>query len=143
MKIAVTYENGQVYQHFGHTQFFKIYDIQDSRLVSSQVIATGTSGHASLAGLLADQGVQVLICGGLGGCARTALEEAHIAVYGGVQGEADAVIDALLHGGLDYDPDARCTHHEEGHSCGHHEGGHTCGGHRDHSEGHTCGHCHD
>lgn len=135
MKIAVTYENGQVYQHFGHTQYFKIYDIQDSKLVASQVVPTGTSGHASLAGLLYDQGVTVLICGGLGGCARTALEQAGIAVYGGVHGEADAVIDALLHGGLEYDPDAKCDHHDHGE-------GHSCGGHHDHEEGHTCGHCH-
>ena len=27
MRIAVTYENGQIFQHFGHTEAFKIYDV--------------------------------------------------------------------------------------------------------------------
>ena len=49
MKIAVTYENGQVFQHFGHTEEFKVYDTEDKKILSSQVVGTGGSGHEALA----------------------------------------------------------------------------------------------
>jgi hypothetical protein len=29
MKIAVTYENGMIFQHFGHTEQFKIYETEN------------------------------------------------------------------------------------------------------------------
>lgn len=134
MKIAVTYENGEVFQHFGHTEQFKIYDTEDGRILSSEVIGTNGSGHGALAGFLKEQGVQVLICGGIGGGARNALAEAGIRLFPGACGNADAQIEAYLAGNLDYDPDTTCSHHHEGGSCGEHEHGHGehCGGH--------CGH---
>ena len=89
MKIAVTYENGNVYGHFGHTVAFKIYEAENGKILSSQVVDTNGSGHGALAGLLAQQGVDVLICGGIGGGARYALMEAGIAIFGGVTGDAD------------------------------------------------------
>lgn len=145
MKVAVTYENGQVFQHFGHTQQFKVYDVADGKVTSSQVVNTGGSGHGALAGFLKDYGVEVLICGGIGGGARTALAEAGIELYPGASGEADTQVEAYLAGSLSYDPDTMCNHHHgEGHSCGGHDHGegHGCGGH-DHGEGHGCGghHC--
>ena len=75
MKIAVTYENGQIFQHFGKTETFKIYDVNDQGIVSSEVISSGGSGHSALAGFLAEQSVQVLICGGLGEGAQSALQK--------------------------------------------------------------------
>ncbi|MBQ2323711.1 MAG: hypothetical protein II379_03895, partial [Oscillospiraceae bacterium] len=67
MKIAVTYENGEVFQHFGHTEQFKVYDVQDGAVVSSEIIGSNGSGHGALASLLAERKIDVLICGGIGG----------------------------------------------------------------------------
>lgn len=67
MKIAVTYENGQIFQHFGHTEQFKIYEIDGDRIVASEVVDTNGSGHGALAGFLMQHGVNTLICGGIGG----------------------------------------------------------------------------
>ena len=131
MKIAVTYAEGLIFQHFGHSQQFKIYEIQTGNILSTQVIDTNGSGHGALSGLLADQGVNLLICGGIGGGAQAALAEAGIVVMGGVQGEADDAVNAFLAGDLRFDPNVRCTHHdhEEGHSCGSHGCSSHCGGH--------------
>ncbi len=119
MKIAVTYENGQVFQHFGHCGQFKLYEVAEGKVISARVADAGGSGHGALAGFLQRQGVDTLICGGIGGGARMALAEAGITLYPGVCGDADAQVAALLAGHLDYDPDTRCAHHhEEGHTCG-------------------------
>lgn len=90
MKIAVTYENGQVYQHFGHTEQFKVYTVDGEKIVSAEVVGTNGTGHGALAMLLRDMDVDTLICGGIGGGARTALAEAGVTLYGGVSGTADA-----------------------------------------------------
>ena len=107
MKIAVTYEAGLVFQHFGHTANFKIYDVDNGQVVSSQVVDTCGQGHGALAGFLQALGIDTLICGGIGGGARMALAEQGIVVYGGVAGSADAAVAAFLGGGLNYDPNAR------------------------------------
>ena len=129
MRIAVTYENGQVFQHFGHCAQFKLYDVDAGAVRASEVVDTNGSGHGALAGFLQAHGVDTLICGGIGGGARTALSEAGIALYPGVTGGADESVQALLSGSLSFDPDTTCNHHHEGgeHACGHHEGGHACG----------------
>ena len=96
MKIAVTYDNGEVFQHFGHTEQFKVYEVEDGKIVSSEVIDTNGSGHGALAGFLNQCGAQVLICGGIGGGARNALAEAGIQLYPGACGDADAQVEAEL-----------------------------------------------
>lgn len=135
MRIAVTYENGAVFQHFGHTEAFKVYEIADGKVIASQVVSSNGSGHGALAGVLYALGVQALICGGIGGGARMALAEAGIVVYGGVSGDADAAVAAFLEGALNYDPNAQCSHHDH-----HHGEGHSCGSHHDHHCGGHCGH---
>jgi len=120
MRVAVTYENGEIFQHFGHTQQFKFYDIEDKKIVKEQVADTMGSGHGALAGFLVNHGVDILICGGIGGGAQSALSEAGIRLYGGVSGNADEAVKALLGGTLGYDPDVHCSHHEQEHSCGEH-----------------------
>jgi Predicted DNA-binding proteins len=128
MRIAVTFENGNIFQHFGHTEQFKLYDVEDGKIVNSQIIDSTGSGHGALAGFLKMADVDALICGGIGMGAQMALAEAGIKLYGGVQGDADAAAKALAEGKLEYDPDARCDHHDHehgGHDCGH--GGHECG----------------
>lgn len=138
MKIAVTYDNGNVFQHFGRTEFFKVYDVEDNKVVSSEIIGSNSTGHGALAGLLAGQSVDVLICGGIGGGAQEALAQAGVELCAGAQGDTDQAVEAYLKGEL-VSTGANCDHHhEEGHSCGHHEEGHSCGGHE---EGHTCGNC--
>ena len=128
MRTAVTYEDGQIFQHFGRTEQFKIYDVEEGRVVSSQVAGTNGSGHGALAGFLASYQVDTLICGGIGGGAQAALSAAGIRLYGGVSGGADEAVEALLKGALAYDADVHCDHHEhhgEGHTCS----DHGCGGH--------------
>lgn len=144
MKIAVTYENGNVFQHFGHSEQFKLYEAEDGKVVSSEVVDTNGSGHGALAGFLSARGVDALICGGIGGGARSALAEAGIALYAGVQGSADAAVEALLGGTLNYSSEANCGHHGhgEGHDCGHHHGGSGCGEHHAHHHGGGHGCCH-
>ena len=132
MKIAVTYENGNIFQHFGHTAAFKIYEVEGGKVVSAQVLETNGSGHGALASLLAQQDVQMLICGGIGGGARFALAEAGIVVYGGVSGDADEAVELFLAGALNYDPNARCSHHDHHHGEGHACGSHGCGSHSCH-----------
>ena len=128
MKIAVTYDNGEIFQHFGHTEQFKLYDIENGKVVASEVVGTNGSGHGALAGFLAEHQVQVLICGGIGGGAKNALAEAGIELYGGACGDADAQVTSFLNGNLQYNPNIQCSHHGEGHTCGSHEGrGHSCG----------------
>lgn len=139
MKIAATYDNGNIFRHFGKTEFFKVYEVEDNKVVSSEVIGSNGTGHGALAGLLAEQGISVLICGGIGGGAQSALAEAGIELCSGAQGDADTAVDAYLKGEL-VSTGVNCDHHhhEDGHSCGSHENGHSCGGHED---GHSCGGC--
>lgn len=120
MKIAVTYENGQVFQHFGHCQQFLMVDTETG---AKQMLDPNGQGHGALAGFLQSHGVQTLICGGIGGGARTALAQAGITLYPGVTGDAQAAVEALQNGTLRYDPDTTCNHHHD------HEQGHTCGNH--------------
>jgi len=133
MRIAVTYENGEVFQHFGHSQQFKLYDIEDGKIVSEQVMDTNGQGHGALAGFLSGAQADILICGGIGMGAQNALSEAGIKLYGGVSGSADEAVKAFLAGNLEFDADVHCNHHhEEGHSCGGHQCGedkHGCHGH--------------
>ena len=141
MRIAVTYENGNIFQHFGHTQQFKVYDVQDGKIVASEVVDTNGSGHGALAGVLTALNADILICGGIGGGAQMALAAAGIRLFGGVSGSADAAVEALISGNLAYNPNVQCNHHGEGHTCGghHHEEGHTCGDHGCGSHDHHCG----
>ena len=128
MKIAVTYDNGNVFQHFGKTEFFKVYDVEDNKVVSSEVIGSNGTGHGALAGLLADRNVDVLICGGIGGGAQAALAEAGVELCAGAEGDTDQVVEAYLKGEL-VSTGANCDHHHgEEHSCGDHGEEHSCGG---------------
>lgn len=121
MRIAVTYENGEIFQHFGHTESFKIYEIQDNKVISSEVISSNGSGHGALAALLGKNAIDVVICGGIGGGAQSALEAQGIELCAGASGNADEAVEAYLRGEL-INTGANCDHHGEGHSCGHHEG---------------------
>ena len=132
MNIAVTYENGQIFQHFGHTEQFKVYEIENNTVVKSFVVDTNGQGHGALAGFLSLNNIEVLICGGIGGGAQMALAQAGIKLYGGVSGDADAAVDAYLAGNLDFNPNVLCNHHGHDHGEGHNCGNHGCGSHSCH-----------
>ena len=125
MKIAVTYENEQIFQHFGHTEQFKVYNVEDGKIIDTVVIDTNGQGHGALASLLMSLGADVLICGGIGGGAQMALADAGIKLYGGVRGACDAAVEAFLDNNLGYNPNVRCDHHDHEHE----EGGHNCEDH--------------
>ena len=132
MRIAVTYEDGYIFQHFGHSAQFKVYDVQNGRIEASEIVDTNGSGHGALASLLSGLNADALICGGIGGGAQMALAAAGIRVFGGVSGDADEAVEALLAGVLDFNPNVRCNHndhHGADHSCGDHGCGSHCGGH--------------
>lgn len=131
MKIAVTFENGEIFQHFGHTEQFKFYDVENGKIVKEQVADTSGQGHGALAGFLAGAHVDVVICGGIGMGAKMALDEAEIKVFGGVTGSADQAVADYLAQKLAYTPDAGCSHHGQEHACGEHschEDRHGCAG---------------
>lgn len=125
MKIAAAYENGMIFQHFGHTQQFKFYEIEDNNIVKEEVVSTMGSGHSAVAGFLKANNIDVLICGGIGGCAKAAIAQVGIKLYGGANGSADEAVKALITGTLKYNPDVKCNHHSHEHG----ESGHTCGEH--------------
>ena len=132
MKLAVTFKDNQVFQHFGHSEQFKIYEVENQKVVESKVISTNGSGHGALATLLKDKGVDALICGGIGVGAKAALAQAGIKLFGGVSGAADECVQELLQGTLNYNPEVACSHHEA------HGAEHNCESHEHHTCGHTC-----
>ena len=127
MKIAVTYENNEVFQHFGRCENFKVFEIENNEIKNAQVMNSNGAGHGALAGFLANLGVEVLICGGIGAGARNALASVNIQVFPGAMGDVDAQVNAFIHGNLDFDPNTECHHHDhdENHTCG----DHGCGSH--------------
>ncbi len=137
MKVAVTYQDGDVFQHFGHTETFKIYEVEGDKIISSEVIGTEGEGHSGLAGFLKNKGVDVLICGGMGGGAKTALAAQGIEFYPGVSGNADMAVEAFLRKELQYNAETECNHHHEHGEEGHEH--HQCGGHHHDHEHHQCG----
>ena len=130
MKIAITYDNGQIFQHFGRTEKFKIYDVDNGEIKESFVVDTDGQGHGALAEFLRQKDVDALICGGIGGGARELLSQAGIKINGGASGSCDEAANALLRGTLVYNPDVQCSHHEEHHGG---ECGHSC-----HGDKHGC-----
>ena len=119
MKIAATYEDGFIYQHFGHTQEFKVYEIEDGMVKNSMVVGNGGFGHEALAELLSSGDIEILICGGIGPGAQIALAEYGIKVVPGISGSADAAVEAFLKGELEFSTEANCNHHDGEHNCSH------------------------
>lgn len=130
MIVAAAYENGDIFPHFGRTEYFKIYRIEDGKVVSSEVLSTEGAGHSLIVGWLMEHKVDAVICGGVGGGEVGFLTKAGIRIIAGVSGSADKAVEALLKGELEGVSDPTCQH-EEGHGEGcqcHGEGGHChCG----------------
>lgn len=136
MKIAVAYENGQVFQHFGHAAQMKLYSVENGQIVGEEVADTTGSGHGALAGFLTQRGVDTLICGGIGAGAQAALAQAGIRLCAGVTGDADEAVRALLAGTLSFSTEAQCDHHDDpDHVCHHGD----CGEDKQGCAGNGCG----
>ena len=135
MRIAIPYYMGKIFQHFGHAPQFKVYELENRQVLMEMVVEVEEQGHSAVAGLLKSMDVRVVICGNIGEGAMNALQQAGIMFYGGVTGEADDAITALIEGGLKYDPDIKCEAHSHEHGCGGECGdcGGECGG--------DCGSC--
>lgn len=128
MRIAVTFDNGLVFGHFGHTKAFKIYDVEDNKIINEEILDTSDSGHCALAKILVENNVDSLICGGLGKGAINALNEANIKIFAGVSGSADEAVRLFLKNELKFTTEANCDHnHDENHSCSDHD--HNCSHH--------------
>ncbi len=124
MRIAVPYENGEIFQHFGRTPAFKIYDVEDKKIVKSEILSCEGNGHAALGGWLTAHHVNAVICGGIGAGAIGVLSGANIKVFTGVVGKADQAINGLIDGTLECGLSDNCDHHheEQEHECEcHHE----------------------
>ena len=121
MKIAVTYQDGQIFQHFGHTEQMKVYTVENNKVINTEILSTDGHGHSAIADFLNDEDAKVLICGGIGPCAISALAEYGIVLCAGISGDADEAVQAFLDGTLNYQSGSNCSHHDsEGHhSCGH------------------------
>lgn len=120
MKLAVTYENGKVFEHFGHTKELKVYEIFNDEITNSEVISTNGNGHSALVGFLKDLKIDILICGGIGTGAVNALNDAGIKLIAGQAGDTDLVVDNFIKGKLDLSKKANCNHHHSNEGCGEH-----------------------
>ena len=117
MKIAVTVENGMIFQHFGKSSAFEVYEIEGNKVTSKSLVSAGQNQHSALVGQLREMGIDLLICGGIGGGAKDALNNAGIGFVSGAVGEADAAVEAYLAGTLKDNPEAQYNHHGAGHVC--------------------------
>jgi predicted Fe-Mo cluster-binding NifX family protein len=119
MKIAVTTDGEQIFQHFGQCGTFTVFAIDGGKITEKKALDAAGNGHAALAPFLKSAGVDVLICGGIGGGARQMLSEAGIELISGLEGSIDDAVAAYIKGELS-DMGGSCTHHE------HEEAGHSC-----------------
>ena len=132
MKVAISYKDNMIFEHFGKSESFKIYTIENGEILNSEVIDTNGTGHEALALFLKDLGVDVVICGGIGDGAISALNNAGIEIISGISGEADEAARKLALDNLE-SQGGHCDHHdhEDEEGCGSCGGG--CG---------SCGGCH-
>lgn len=130
MKLAVTYENGEVFQHFGRTPYFEVFEIEDGKILNKEILDCLGSGHGELVGVLTRANVDALLCGGMGMGAQNMLAQMGIKVFAGISGNCEDAVNAFLNGTLSYTEEATCDHHhEDGEGCSHHEEGEGCGCH--------------
>ena len=117
MRIAIPYYEGLIFQHFGHAEQFKVYEIENHQVLMEMIVQPEGKGHQAVADFLRAIDVRVVICGNIGERAMQALNDAGIVFYGGVSGEADDAITALVGGALAYDPNIKCEQHDCGGDC--------------------------
>lgn len=118
MKIALTTQDDQIFEHFGKCTTFTVFEVENGKIQGKTLIDAIGHGHAELAGFLKGAGVDVVICGGIGNGARNMLDFAGIRLVSGISGSIDDAINAYLNGNLS-DNNGNCSHksHEHGQHC--------------------------
>ena len=143
MIIAVSYKDGEIFEHFGHAEMFAIYrtNEQNTEILEKTIVEVKETGHQAVADLMDANGVDVVIVGNIGAGARQALAEYGIVAFAGFCGDSDDAAELMMRGQLPYLTDeGNCSGGCGGCSggCHDHEGGDCgCGGH-DHEDG-SCG----
>ncbi len=112
MIVAVPYLDGTVNAHFGSTQAFLVAETSDGEITRTSVFEVQgmQHNHAGIAGFLKEQGVQVILAGGMGAPMQQALKLQGFELYCGVGGPALEAIEALLRGEIVHS-EATCGHH--------------------------------
>ena len=133
MKVAVAYENGEIYGHFGHCACFAIYEYGEYvHECTKTLVETGDrEGHQAMADLMREQGVDAVIVGQMGGEAKALLLSYGIVPVAGYSGDADTAADLLVTGQLPISPGEAGNCSACGGSCGADgcgSGGCSCGG---------------
>ena len=118
MKIAVTTQGNQVFQHFGKCPQFTVFTVENGKIQNKKLLDAQGSGHAALGGFLKESGIDILICGGIGGGAKNMLSSVGIQLISGVEGDIDEAVNAYLAGNLS-DQGGSCNHeeHDHNHEC--------------------------
>ncbi|PKL24734.1 MAG: hypothetical protein CVV47_09890 [Spirochaetae bacterium HGW-Spirochaetae-3] len=118
-KVAVPTRGGMVDEHFGHCEYFTVYDIKDGKVASENRVDSpdGCGCKSDIASVLAKGGVTLMLAGNMGEGAVRVLKANGIDVIRGAAGDARSVIDAWLAGSVK-DSGIGCTAHE-GHDCAH------------------------
>ena len=135
MKIAVSYKEGEIYEHFGHAECFAIYDfdLKDmSRTTKRLIDVTDRHGHKAMADLMKAEHVDAVLSGSMGGEAKALLLSYGIVPVVGYCGDADTAAELLVLGRLPIDPNAATC----GGGCGGCSG---CGGSCGEGENGACG----
>jgi len=115
MKIAVTTQGEQIFQHFGQCKTFTVFTVEANKIQEKVIIDASQNGHAALAGFLKDSGVNVLICGGIGDGAKQMLSSTGIQLISGVEGSIEDAVNSYISGNLN-DLGGSCTHEDHGHA---------------------------
>ncbi len=122
MKIAVPVrENGQIDDHFGHCEYYAIFELnEDKKVVQSQYLKSvnGCGCKSNIARDLANQGVEIMLAGGIGMGAIHVLNAAGIQVVRGCSGDARENVQLYAEGKIE-DNGEICQHHEHHHGHGH------------------------
>lgn len=118
-KIAIAAEGQYVCEHFGHCEGFNIYTTQNGAIIAQDFLANPGHKPGLLPNLLNDQGVHVVIAGGMGAGAIDIFNEKGIDVITGARGMVDQTIATYLDGKL-LSTGSVCHDHQHAGDCGGH-----------------------
>ena len=117
-RIAVPYDEGNIFQHFGKSAAFKIYTIENNTVTGQEIVETGGITHEELGIWMLQHSVNAVLCGNIGPGAQGALAAAGIQVLAGINGGADEAVGLLLKGDLKTQNSANCTCRTGNGGCG-------------------------
>ena len=112
IRIAVSYKDGEIFEHFGHSEFFAIYEFDEHDLERSTKRLVDTSamhGHKDMADLMKREKIDAVICGQMGDEARSLLLSYGIIPVPGYCGDADTAAELLVTGQLPASDGGGCS----------------------------------